>query len=445
MNLQEGFEGWEDNISDVVLDYMKGVKTGHHPGLARVLDSTYSSVSFSDSVSRPTRFCTYPPVLPAFLVWIHLTSQLKSPPSARVRIATPLIEGRELEYVADAVRRGEISSIGGYIPLFEKAFADFCEVPIALSCSNGTVGLHLALLGLGVGAGDEVIVPALTFVSTANAVVHAGATPVFADVHPGHWGLDPAAVAAQITPRTKAIIVVHLYGHPADLDPLLSLAEQHGLFLIEDAAEAHGARYRGKRVGSIGDVGVFSFYGNKIMTTGEGGMVTTSRPDLAARMQQYKNHGADPERRYWHPIVGYNYRLTNLQAAVGLAQVERAEDLLAAKRRIASVYCDQLKGLPLSLQSVQAWAEPVYWMNCVVLNETAPVSSEQLRRELGARGVETRPFFPSVPTFPPYVSPNAFPVTERLSRDGLNLPSGPKLSLEEIHYVTDTVRQLLSG
>lgn len=361
-----------------------------------------------------------------------------------IRIAEPLIGPREVQYVTDAVTQGQISSIGPYVKRFENAFAQFCEVPHAVSCSNGTVALHLALIGLDIGPGDEVIVPALTFVATANAVVHAGATPVFADVHPDHWGLDPDAVAGKITPRTKAIIVVHLYGHPADMDPLAKLCDKHGLALIEDAAEAHGARYRGRRVGSIGDVGTFSFYGNKIMTTGEGGIVTTSSAQVAAKINLYKNHGVDPQRRYWHPVIGYNYRMTNLQAAVGLAQVEKADELLDMKRRIARQYRKIITGLPLKLQPELPWAEPVYWMNCAVLDDDAPVDAQVLQTRLEERGIETRPFFPPIPHLPPYHQTERFPVAERLARNGLNLPSGPRMAPDEVRAVAEALRAALT-
>ncbi|MDO9490391.1 MAG: DegT/DnrJ/EryC1/StrS family aminotransferase [Sphingomonadaceae bacterium] len=362
-----------------------------------------------------------------------------------IRVAEPDLSDLELAYVTDAVRSGEVSSMGAYVEKFERAFADFCEVPHAVSCMNGTVALHLALIGLEVGPGDEVIVPALTFVSTANAVVHAGATPVFADVDPHHWGLDPAAVEAKITPRTKAIIVVHLYGHPADMDPLVELCRARGIALIEDAAEAHGARYKGRRVGSIGVVGTFSFYGNKIMTTGEGGAITTSDPAIADRMRMFKNHGNDPTRRYWHKVIGYNYRMTNLQAALGLAQVERAAELLAVKAEIAAVYREGMAGLPLAAHATQPWAEPVHWMTCALADERSPLSSLEIRERLGERGIETRPFFAPIPKLLPYASDESFPVSERLAEQGMNLPSGPKLALDEVRTVTAALRDILSN
>jgi perosamine synthetase len=362
----------------------------------------------------------------------------------RIRIAEPMIGERELEYVTDAVRRGEISSIGPYVDRFERAFADYCETEHGVCTANGTVALHLVLEALGIDEGDEVIVPALTFVATANAVVHARGVPVFADIDPQHWGLDPEQVRRRITKKTKAIIAVHLYGHPADMDPLTAIAEEHGLTLIEDAAEAHGARYKGRRVGGLAKAGVFSFYGNKMMTTGEGGMVTTNDPDLVARMRQLRGHGTDPKRRYWHPVIGFNYRMTALQAAVGLAQVERAGELQSVKQSIFAEYARGLAGLPLSLQPELPWAEAAQWMMCAVVDDRSPLTAEQLRTALESQGIETRPFFPPIPHLPPYGLTERFPVAERLAERGMNLPSGPKLEIDDVRFVCQAIREHLS-
>ncbi|HEX5576551.1 MAG TPA: DegT/DnrJ/EryC1/StrS aminotransferase family protein, partial [Gemmatimonadales bacterium] len=229
-----------------------------------------------------------------------------------IPVAAPMLVGNEKAYVLDCLDSSWISSAGQYVSRFEAAFADFCGVKHAVACCNGTAALHVALSALGVGPGDEVIVPTLTFVATANAVIQCGARPVFVDSEPETWNIDPALIEAKITPRTKGIIVVHLYGHPAEMESIVSTARRHGLFVVEDAAEAHGAEHNGRRVGSLGDVGIFSFFGNKIITTGEGGMVTTSDDTLAARVRQLKAQGIDPNRRYWYPVIGYNYRMTNV-------------------------------------------------------------------------------------------------------------------------------------
>ena len=368
---------------------------------------------------------------------------MRDPIVTTIPVAEPDISALELAYVTDAVQRGDVSSMGPYVAKFEQAFADFCGAPYAVSCMNGTVALHLALIGLDIGPGDEVIVPALTFVSTANAVVHAGATPIFVDVDPENWGLTADAVRAKLTPKTKAIIVVHLYGHPADMDPLMELGTAHGVAVIEDAAEAHGATYKGRRVGSIGAVGTFSFYGNKIMTTGEGGMITTSNLEVADRMRLFRSHGNDPQNRYHHKVIGYNYRMTNLQAALGLAQVERAEHLLQCKRMIADQYRTGLAGLPLVQQQTQAWAQPVFWMVSVLAGTDCPLTASDVRSRLSELGVETRPFFVPIPRLLPYASDEAFPVSEQLAAQGINLPSGPRIETGQIDAVITALHQIL--
>ncbi len=287
-----------------------------------------------------------------------------------IPVAAPMLVGNEKAYVMDCLDSTWISSSGKYIEQFEQAFADFCGVRYAASCCNGTVALHLALLAFGIGPGDEVVVPTLTYVATANAVKYCGASPVFVDSDPETWNIDPALIEARITSRTKGIIVVHLYGHPADMDPIMSVAKRHGLFVIEDAAEAHGAEYKGRRIGSIGDISTFSFYGNKIMTTGEGGMVVTDDGTLAAKVRQFKGQGWDPNRRYWFPIIGYNYRMTNVAAAIGLAQLEKADWHIGRRREVAEWYNENLKdtrGLTLPVE--KEWARNVYWMYTVILDD----------------------------------------------------------------------------
>jgi perosamine synthetase len=274
-----------------------------------------------------------------------------------IPVAEPLLDGNELAYVSDCITSGWVSSIGDYIPRLERDFACFCGVKHAIAASNGTTALHLALAVLGIGPGMEVIVPTLTFIATANVVHYTGATPIFADSDPRTGNLDPADVARKITPATRAIIPVHLYGHPADMDAISALARAHNLAVIEDAAEAHGAEYKGRRVGALGQLAAFSFYGNKIITTGEGGMITTDDDALAAQARSLRDHGMSPTRRYWHPVIGYNYRLTNLQAALGVAQMERIVEFIARKRAIAALYQQYLADLPgLALPVEESWA-----------------------------------------------------------------------------------------
>ncbi len=262
----------------------------------------------------------------------------------RISVAHPLLEGNEKKYVLDCLDTNWISSVGKYIAEFEKSFAAFCGVKHAISANNGTTALHLALVAMGLEPGDEVIIPTVTYIATANAVRYCGAAPVLADVCADTMNIDPSQVERLITPRTRGIIPVHLYGHPADMKALKSIAGRHGLWLLEDAAEAHGAEVDGQRVGGIGQCATFSFFGNKIVTTGEGGMVTTNDDALAVRLRQFRGQGVDPERRYWFPVVGYNYRMTNIQAAIGLAQMETIDKSLADRQSIATQYDEALDG-----------------------------------------------------------------------------------------------------
>jgi perosamine synthetase len=369
-------------------------------------------------------------------------------PARRIPVAAPVFAGREKEYVADCMESGWVSSGGKYVELFEAAFAEFCGVRHAVACCNGTAALHAALAALGVGPGDEVIVPTLTFVATANAVTYCGARPVFVDSEPVTWNLDPAQVEAKVTPRTKGIVAVHLYGHPANMDELRAVAGRRGLFLLEDAAEAHGALYNGRPAGSLGDAAAFSFYGNKIIATGEGGMVTTNDDALAARVRLLRGQGMDAARRYWFPVVGYNYRMMNLPAAIGLAQLERADWHTARRREVAATYLRLLRGDPfLRWQAEGEWARHAYWMFTVVLGYRAPAGRDELMARLAARGVETRPIFYPVHLLPPYreAAGGGFPVAESLSRRGLSLPTWAGLSFDDVRYVCQSLRECLSS
>jgi perosamine synthetase len=361
-----------------------------------------------------------------------------------IPVAAPALVGNEKEYVLDCLESTWISSGGKYIERFEAAFAEFCGVRHALSCCNGTVALHLALLALGVGPGDEVIVPTLTYVASANAVAYCGARPVLVDSEPETWNINPELILRHITPRTKGIMVVHLYGHPTDMDPVMEIARERGLFVLEDAAEAHGAEYKSKRVGSIGDVATFSFYGNKIITTGEGGMVVTDDDDLARQMRQLKGQGQDPERRYWFPVRGYNYRMTNIEAAIGLAQMEKADWHVARRRENADWYRKYLGADTRFTLSPEAdWARNSYWINCAVLSQDFPLSRDAVMEELARAGIETRPFFYPMHTLPMYRETSTdFPVAEGLAARGLNLPSSATLTENDVAYVCQALAGL---
>jgi len=362
-----------------------------------------------------------------------------------IPVASPLFSGNEKKYVDDCMESGWISSAGKYIELFETGFARFCGVKHAVACCNGTVALHLALVALGVEPDDEVIVPTLTFVATPNAVTYCGAKPVFVDSESETWNLDPKQVESKITPRTKGIIAVHLYGHPAKMSELKEIANRHNLFLLEDAAEAHGAMSDGNIVGSLGDAASFSFYANKIITTGEGGMFVTDDDDLADRARLFRGQGMDPNRRYWHPVVGYNYRMMNLPAAIGLAQLEQIDRMLELRSRISKLYSERLKNvIGLSWQTEQNWARHVYWMFSIVLEPDVWQNRDVVIEMLGEKGIETRPVFYPAHSLPPYINSvagEAFPVAENLSANGISLPTWAGLTEENIDYVCRALMQ----
>jgi perosamine synthetase len=361
-----------------------------------------------------------------------------------IPISKPSIADTEAAYVLDAVRSGWVSSLGPYIQDFEQRFAAFCGTRYALTASNGTTALHLALLACGIRPGDEVIVPDLSFIATANAVVYAGATPVMVDIDAETLCISVAAIERAITPRTRAIMPVHLYGHPADMDAINALAARHGLQVIEDAAEAHGAEYRGRRTGSLGRCGVFSFYGNKIITSGEGGMITTDDEAVWQTARRLRDHAMSPQRRYWHEEVGYNYRMTNLQAALGVAQLERIDAFMAHRRRVVEWYHEGLAGLPgVRLNRTAAWAKNAYWMVCVEIEALDETSRQALMAALRERGVDSRPYFYPMSDMPMYSRADT-PITHRVSQIGLNLPSYTDLTREEVDFVCTQLRAVLA-
>jgi len=359
----------------------------------------------------------------------------------KIPVSAPVLNGNESRYVQDCIASSWISSNGPYLERFEAAFARFCGVRHAVACCNGTAALHAALRALGTGPGDEILVPTLTFVASANAIVYCGATPVFIDADPETWNLDVARLEERVTPRTRGILVVHLLGNVVDMDPVRDLARRRGLFVLEDAAEAHGGAYRDRRVGALGDAAAFSFYGNKILTTGEGGMVVTDDDDLARRTRMIKGQGQDFDRRYWFPILGYNYRMTNLAAAIGLAQLERADWHLERHRANAAAYRAALAGRPEFRFAVERpGTRHAHWITGVVLDDCVPVSRDAVMARLADAGIETRPFFPPMHRLPIHAAAaggRSFPVADRLSDRGLMLPSSAALSPEEIATVCD--------
>lgn len=360
----------------------------------------------------------------------------------RIPVAMPVLNGNEKLYVMDCIDSNWISSVGSYIKRFEQQFAEYCEAGHAISCCNGTVALHLALLAYGVGPGDEVIAPTLSYIATANSVSYCGAIPIFVDSEPETWNIDPQKIEAKITSKTKGIIVVHLYGHPADMDAIMRIARKHGLFVIEDAAEAHGATYRNRRSGSLGDIATFSFFGNKVITTGEGGMVVTSNAALAEKMRLLKGQGMDPKRRYWFPVIGYNYRMTNIAAAIGLAQLEQIEWHLNKRQEIARRYTKHFEGLRnfFSLPVQKDWATHSYWMFTILVNETVALPRDTLMALLNEDGIETRPVFYPMHVLPPYLDTKAsFPIADRVAARGINLPTHAMLTDRDIEFIVERV------
>jgi perosamine synthetase len=365
----------------------------------------------------------------------------------RVAVSAPHLGGNELKYVDDCLVNGWISSQGQYVQLFEEAFARYHGGGEAVSTTSGTSALHLVLAALGVGPGDEVIVPDLTFGASANAVLQCGAKPVFVDVDRHSWTLDVDAAAMAITPRTRAIMPVHLYGHPCDMNAIAELAKSRNLHVVEDCAEALGATFQGRPVGSFGVAGCFSFFANKLITTGEGGMVLTADAALAARMRMLRSHGMDPKRRYWHLAPGFNYRMTNVQAAIGLAQLEQIDRFLARRRAIAAAYEAGLSALPgLELPRAQGNVETVCWLYTVLVDaEECGLSRDALMARLLEAGIETRTVFPPLHGQPAYLSGPAgsYPVSEAIAGRGLSLPTSNAMDVEDVQRIVAEVRASL--
>lgn len=361
----------------------------------------------------------------------------------RIPLSVPVLGGNAWRYLKECVDTEWVSYQGPFVPRFEEAVAAFVGTRYAVATNSGTAALHLSLHSVGIRSGDEVIVPALTFIATANAVVYTGAIPVFADVDPETWTMDPDSVRQCISPRTRAIIPVHLFGMPAEMDPIRQIAADHGLIVIEDAAQALGATYKGKRVGSLGKAGCLSFNGNKVITSGGGGMIVTDDQDLAERAR-FLSMQARSGPGFFHPEVGFNYRLTNLQAALGLAQIEDLSQILDRKKAIADLYAHRLSEIGgLTLARSKPWTSPSHWLNSVLVQDAFGTSRDQLIDFLTARNIESRPFFQPLNTLPPYRGcRGTTPVAEELGRRGLNLPSSASLSDEDVVSVCEAISSL---
>jgi perosamine synthetase len=366
-----------------------------------------------------------------------------------IPVNEPLLTESDFGSVMDALRSGWISGAGPHIEAFEERWAAYCDRKHGIAVANGTVALQVAVDLLDLQPGDEVILPTFTIISCALPILLAGATPVLVDSDPQTWTMDVAQVQEKVTPRTRAVMPVHIYGHPVDMGPLMLIAERQGVQLIEDAAEAHGAEYRGQRIGSFGTASCFSFYANKLVTTGEGGMLLVDDDALAERARRMRNLGFQPGRRFLHSEVGFNFRLTNMQAALGLTQIERMHEIVARKRKMGEAYTQRLAEVDgIELQVQQPWASGVYWMFGLVVDEDTRLDAAELARRLVERGVETRPFFVGMHEQPVLrerglFQGEAYPVAERIARQGLYLPSGLGLQDWQIDHVCEAVREAL--
>lgn len=363
-----------------------------------------------------------------------------------IPVCEPRLDGNEEKYALQALRTNWISSAGGYVTEFESRFAEKVGARYGVACTSGTTALHLALATLGIGKGDEVIVPTFTMIASPNAAVYTGAKVVLIDAEAGTYNLDLSQLEARITRRTKAIMPVHTYGHPVAMGKLLAIARRHNLYVVSDAAEAHGAEYKGRPIGGLGDLAAYSFYGNKIITTGEGGMITTNDLEIARLARTLRDHSFSKERHFWHKFLGFNFRMTNLQAAIGLAQTERFEFLVNCRRRNAALYRRWLASVPgLRLPPEKSWAKSVFWMYAILVQPEFGLSRDELRNKLAERGIETRTFFVPIHLQPIYhreFRRESFPVAERLCERGLYLPSAATLTPDDIRFVARAIRDI---
>ena len=366
----------------------------------------------------------------------------------KIPVSTPSLSEKDFEFVSNAVKSGWISGTKGkYIEQFETEFSNYCGVKYGVACSSGTAALHLAISVLDLQEGDEVIVPTFTNIATILAVIYSGGKPVLVDSDPEIWGMDHNKVKEKITDKTRVIFPVHIYGHPLEMDEIMKIAKSNNLLVIEDAAEGHGAEYKGRKVGGIGDIGCFSFYANKIITTGEGGMLVTNNKEFAKKTKMLCNLAFSDIARYRHDYLGFNYRMSNILAALGCSQLSKIESFIEHKKFIGNTY-NSLLGDVLGIQTPieKTWAKNVYWMYGIVLDEQFGMSRDELRKFLSEKGVETRDFFLPMHMQPALQNRGLFkgekyPVSEKLSKGGLYLPSGLTLTKDEILYVVNCIKE----
>jgi len=364
-----------------------------------------------------------------------------------IPVNEPLIGEKELQYVTECLNSGWVSSAGRFIEKFEERWAAYCGMEYGVAVSSGTAALQVAVACIGLKPGDEVIIPTFTIISCVLAVIYNRGKPVLVDADPKTWTMDTSQIEAKITSGTKAIMPVHIYGHACNMEPIQELARKYNLIIIEDAAEAHGAEFRGKKCGGFGDISCFSFYANKIVTTGEGGMMLTNNEEYAEKARALRNLCFRQDRRFYHTELGYNFRLTNIQAAIGLAQLERIDEFIEKKRWIAKTYTERLKDIPgLTLPVEEPWAKSVYWMYGVVLDASTGMDAKEFATRLRKHSIDTRPFFLGMHEQPVFHKMGLFkeeryPVAEKIARQGLYLPSGLGLTEKEIRHICEAIRK----
>lgn len=380
-------------------------------------------------------------ILPILNADLQLVDFIEYRADFYIPVAMPDLKGNEFNYLADAFLSTWISSSGEYIRNFEAGFSKYCTVKHGVAVSNGTIALHLAMKALGIGHGDEVIIPDLTFAATINAVLHANATPVIVDIDENDWNINPVEIQKAITPKTKAIIPVHVYGQPCDMDAIMKIARDSKLYVIEDCAEAHGSEYKGQKVGSFGDISCFSFFGNKVITTGEGGMCITNSAELDEKMRILRDHGMSKTKKYWHEVVGFNYRMTNLQAAIGLAQLERIGEILDWRSQLENQYREALKDLSnIKFQTILPDRDKITWLVSILIENN---KRDEVLAALNKSKIDARPFFYSLAEmeiYKDYLFSNEQSLL--ISKRGINLPTNPSVSEETIERIKQILSQL---
>jgi len=363
-----------------------------------------------------------------------------------IPVYEPYLKGNEVKYVMDCLKKNWLSSSGEYNSKLEDSFASYCGVKYGISVTSGTAALHITVAALKIGKGDEVIIPDFTMIAPALAASYEGAKPVFVDAEPKTWTIDVQKIEEKITEKTKAIIPVHIYGHPCDMDPIMEIAEKHNLYVIEDAAEAHGALYNGKKAGSFGNISAFSLYTNKVITTGEGGIVVTDDKDLADRAKWLRNFCFDKERRYFHEEIGFKYPLTNIQAAIGVAQLEYIEEIIKRKIEIAHTYNKLLENIPgIVLPHEAKNVRNIYWMYGILIEDGFGVSRDKVKELLYKKGIDARFFFTGLHKQPPFKTDGNFPVSENLERKGMYIPCSPSLSQEKLEFIAKSIKEIHDG